>query len=163
LSDAVANITIGTNLRERQNSDHVRASGLEAEADIRPTPALTLTAFTVLTSSHYHDTPKQPAIDGNRVPQVPRYYVGTAVTWVEPAVGTLTAQLRATGDQFEDDLNTLVLHSYTVVDASASRLLTRGLQIFGGVENIFDVEYDTGRTPLRTIGWPRTFHAGVRV
>src|SRR5262249_2779132 len=163
LSDAIANITIGTNLRERQNSDHVRASGLEMEADIRPTPALTLTAFTVLTSSHYHDTPKQPAIDGNRVPQVPRYYLRTAGTWIAPALGTLTAQVRATGDQFEDALNALVLRKYAVVDASASRSLTRGLQIFGGVENLFDVEYDPGRTPLRTIGWPRTFHAGVRV
>src|SRR5262249_25653706 len=123
LSDAIANITIGTNLRERQNSDHVRASGMELEADFRPTPALTLTVFTVRPSSPYHDTPKQPAIDGNRVPQVPRYYLGTAITWIAPAVGTLTAQVRATGDQFEDDLNTLVLRSYGVVDASASRSL----------------------------------------
>ena len=43
------------------------------------------------------------------------------------------------------------------------RTLARGIQAFAGVENLFNVEYDTGRTPLRAIGWPRTLHAGVRV
>jgi hypothetical protein len=35
--------------------------------------------------------------------------------------------------------------------------------VFAAVENLFDVDYDVGRTPIRTIGWPRTFRIGARV
>ena len=48
-------------------------------------------------------------------------------------------------------------------DLSVSRPLARAVQGFLSIENLFDKEYDTGRTPLRTIGWPRTVRAGVRV
>jgi outer membrane receptor protein involved in Fe transport len=136
---------------------------VELEADLRPTSRLTLTLFSTVTSSHFHDTPKQPAIEGNRVPQVPRYQAGAGVTWIAPEVVTIVAQARFTSAQFEDDLNTLTLRRYAVVDASATRPLIRGVHAFFAVENLFDTEYDTGRTPLRTIGWPRTMRVGLRV
>jgi hypothetical protein len=28
---------------------------------------------------------------------------------------------------------------------------------------VFNTEYDVARTPLRQIGWPRTFRAGLRL
>ncbi len=34
---------------------------------------------------------------------------------------------------------------------------------FGTVENLVNMDYDVGRTPVRTIGWPRTVRAGIRV
>jgi outer membrane receptor protein involved in Fe transport len=37
------------------------------------------------------------------------------------------------------------------------------VQAYFSIENLFDRDYDTGRTPLRTIGWPRTVRLGVRV
>jgi outer membrane cobalamin receptor len=80
-----------------------------------------------------------------------------------PRVATFSVQTRFVGAQFEDDLNTLTLEDYVVVDVSATRPLARTVQLFLGVENLFDVEYDVGRTPLRNIGWPRTFRGGVRV
>jgi len=66
-------------------------------------------------------------------------------------IGDLTdlyapVQARFVGDQFEDDLNTLVLEDFVVVDASATRQVTGALHAFVGVENVFDVEYDVGRT-----------------
>ena len=65
--------------------------------------------------------------------------------------------------QYEDDLNELILDEYAVVDASATRSLARSVQLFLGVENLFDVEYDVARTPVRSIGWPITVRAGVRL
>ena len=56
-----------------------------------------------------------------------------------------------------------ILNPYAVVDFSVSRQLARAIQAFFSAENIFDEDYDTGRTPLRTIGWPRTLRAGIRV
>jgi outer membrane receptor protein involved in Fe transport len=141
----------------------VGASGVEVEGDVRPHARLTINAFGAFTSSHFNDTPKQPVLQGNRIPQVPRYHVGAGVIAEAPRVGTFSAQVRIVGAQFEDDLNTLTLDDYAVVDVSATRPITRVLHFFVGVENLFDTEYDVGRTPVRSIGWPRSVRAGVRV
>jgi outer membrane cobalamin receptor len=80
-----------------------------------------------------------------------------------PRVATFAAQLRVVGAQFDDDLNTLTLDEYAVVDVSATRPVARSVHLFVGVENLFDTEYDVSRTPVRGIGWPRSVRAGVRV
>ena len=87
------------------------------------------------------------------------------MTWAEPRWFTAATQVRFSGEQFDDDLNTasFVLNPYAVWDASANRAITRGLNAFVAVENILDKEFDTARTPLRQIGWPRTFRVGARV
>jgi outer membrane receptor protein involved in Fe transport len=167
LNEAISNVTLSTTpaltTRERQNTDEVGSSGFEVEGDVRPHPRVTLSLFGAFTSAHFNDTPAQPAIEGNRVPQVPRYHIGAGVIAESPRVGTLSAQARFVGAQFEDDLNELTLEDYIVVDASATRQVTKTLHVFAGVENLFDVEYDVGRTPVRTIGWPRTVRIGLRL
>jgi outer membrane receptor protein involved in Fe transport len=169
LEGAVANFTIGTQgttiLRERRNSDEIRASGVEVETDWRFTSRLTAHAQMTLTSSHYRGSAATPTLQGNRVPQVPRVQFGGAVTWLAPQMLTVSAQLRGSGKQFDDDLNTSAfeLPGYGVVDFFVSRPVARALQLFLSVENAFDVEYETGRTPLRTIGWPRTARVGARL
>ena len=167
LDEAISNITLSTTpalvTRERQNADQLGSSGVEVEGDVRPHPRVTLSAFGAFTSAHYTETPKQPAIQDNRVPQVPRYSIGTGVIAETPKVATFSVQARFVGAQYEDDLNTLLLDDYIVVDASASRPLTRAVHLFLGIENLFDVEYDVARTPVRSIGWPFTIRAGVRV
>ena len=70
---------------------------------------------------------------------------------------------RRLGAQFDDDLNVFELKSFGLVDVSASQEVRRGLHVFVGVENLTDVDYDVGRTPIRTIGWPRTVRIGIRV
>jgi outer membrane receptor protein involved in Fe transport len=50
-----------------------------------------------------------------------------------------------------------------VMDLQVSRAVTNGLLGFLAVENVFDQEYDTGRTPIRTVGWPRTVRVGLRI
>ena len=76
LDEAISNITLSTTpalmTRERQNADQLGSSGVEVEGDVRPHPRVTLSLFGAFTSAHYTDTPKQPAIQDNRVPQVPR-------------------------------------------------------------------------------------------
>ena len=67
------------------------------------------------------------------------------------------------GRQFDDDQNQLPLRPFGTVDAYAARPAGRGLQAFVAVENLFDVVYDVGRTPVRTIGWPRPVHPGLRL
>jgi outer membrane receptor protein involved in Fe transport len=163
LENAITNVTIGENLRQRQNTDTVRATGLEVEVDLRPHDRLAVGALAVATRSRFHETPEQPDIEGNRVPQVPQYQFGGNVTYVDPRGFNASVQARVFGDQFDDDVNDLKLDAYGVVDASASYQVIRGANVFVSIENLFDKDYDVGRTPLRTIGWPRTVRAGVRV
>lgn len=167
LDGAIANITLSSTpaliTRERRNSDRIRARGVEVEADVRLHPTVTLNALAVVTASHFRGSVAAPAIEGNRVPQVPRYQFGAGLTWADPRLLTASVQVRVSGEQFDDDLNAFELGDYTVVDLSLSRGLGSRVHAFLAVENLFDVEYDVGRTPLRTIGWPRTARAGVRV
>jgi outer membrane receptor protein involved in Fe transport len=163
LENAITNVTIGPNLRQRQNTDTVRASGVELEADFRPHPRWTIGALYVATSSRFDKAPEQIEIEGNRVPQVPHYQLGGSLTYIDPRGFTAAVQARAFGPQFDDDLNQLELERYGVVDLSASQELLRGVTVFVAVENLFDKDYDVGRTPLRTVGWPRSVRAGARL
>ncbi|MDP1569655.1 MAG: TonB-dependent receptor [Vicinamibacterales bacterium] len=167
LDGAIANITLSSTpaliTRERRNSDRVRARGVELEADVRLHPTLTVNGLAVFTASHFRGSVATPAIEGNRVPQVPAYQLGAGLTWADPRLLTAALQVRVSGMQFDDDRNAFELASYTVVDLSLSREISGRLHAFMAVENLFDAEYDVGRTPLRTIGWPRTARAGVRV
>ena len=166
LDDAIANVTVSVTptliTRERQNTDTVRAKGIEAEGDLRLGSSWQVSGLAVWSASRFHDTPEQPALQGNRLPQTPEYQFGAGVTYADPRILTFTTQLRIVGVQFDDDLNLLPLGRFAVLDFSASRSLTRGLQAVFSVENLFDEEYATGRSPVTTIGWPRTVWAGLR-
>lgn len=167
LEDAIANVTLGEEsgliLRQRRNAGEIEAKGVELEAELRPHPDLRLAAFAAFTSSRFRGTPALPDLGGNRVPQVPRVHWGASVDWSAPLRLDLAAQLRHTGEQFDDDRNELALASFTVVDAMLSRPVTGGVHAFVAVENLLDVEYDVARTPLRSVGWPRTLRAGLRL
>jgi outer membrane receptor protein involved in Fe transport len=169
LEDAIANVTLSQTptqiIRQRDNSDSIRAIGVEIELDARLTQSLSLNGQVVLTSSHFRGSKATPAIADKDVPQVPAWQGGFSVTWADPRWLTAATQVRFSGEQFDDDLNTaaFVLGSYAVWDANVSRAITRGLTAFLAIENITDEEFDTARTPIRSIGWPRTIRVGARV
>jgi outer membrane receptor protein involved in Fe transport len=169
LDGAIANVTLSQTpqaiIRQRQNSDTIRATGVEFELDTRLTTQLSASGQLVLTSSHFRGSVATPALEGNDVPQVPKWQGGFSVTWTDPTWFTAATQVRFSGEQFDDDLNTeaFILDKYVVWDATASRAIVRGLHAFVAVENIMDKEFDTARTPIRSIGWPRTFRVGARI
>jgi outer membrane receptor protein involved in Fe transport len=169
LDGAIANVTLSQTpqqiIRQRQNSDTIRATGVEIEVDSRFTNTLSASGQIVFTSSHFRGSVATPAIEDNFVPQVPKVQGGVALTWADPRWFTAATQVRFSGEQFDDDLNTpaFILGEYAVWDATVSRQIVRGLNGFLAVENILDTVYDTARTPLRSIGWPRTIRVGARI
>jgi outer membrane receptor protein involved in Fe transport len=169
LDGAIANVTLSQTpqqiIRQRQNSDTIRATGVEMEIDTRLSSTLSVNGQLVLTSSHFRGSVATPALEGNSVPQVPVWQGGFALTWAEPRLFTAATQVRFSGEQFDDDLNTeaFVLQEYAVWDATVSRQVMNGVHAFAAIENILDKEYDTARTPIRSIGWPRTFRVGARI
>jgi outer membrane receptor protein involved in Fe transport len=166
LEGMVTNITLTVTptliTRQKENVDKARAAGVEFESDIRPSRSVTINALAVFTKSDFLEAPLS-TLAGNRVPQMPVYQLGAGVTVAAPHAVTLAMQARVTGAQFDDDQNKLELAAFWVVDAYASRALDRRLHAFVAVENLFNVEYDVGKTPNRTIGLPRTVRGGLRV
>lgn len=169
LDGAIANVTLSQTaqgiVRQRQNSDTIRATGVEFEVDTRLSSTVSANAQLVLTSSHFRGSVATPALEGNDVPQVPAWQGGFSLTWADPRYLTAATQVRFSGEQFDDDLNTaaFVLEKYAVWDATVSRQLVRGLHGVAAIENILDTEFDTARTPIRSVGWPRTVRVGARV
>ena len=52
--------------------------------------------------------------------------------------------------------------AYGIVDLSASRAIGRNLDVFFGVQNLFDQEYHVQLLPTTT-GSPRLVNGGIRV
>jgi outer membrane receptor protein involved in Fe transport len=162
LDDAVVNVTLSTSpaliLRERQNAGRIRAAGLEFEADVRLTPQLAVTGAVALIDSVFVEG---AGLDGLRVPQVPRWQVSAGLqgTWRRVSA---SLDWRFIGEQFDDDRNQLALDRSTMINARAGWRVRPAFDVFVALENAFDQEQDVGRTPLRTLGIPRTAHAGIR-
>jgi outer membrane receptor protein involved in Fe transport len=174
ITDIVANVTLasplpdcptGTTCRQRQNLELARVRGVEAEAEYRPAPAWRLTAGYLFSDSRVARASQQPALEGKRLAQVPAHSGSLGVRYHNPAVMTAALTARLGGTQYEDDLNTLPLGGFALVDVYLGRQLVRGVDIFGAVENLFDTTYAVGRTAegTVTIGAPRLVHGGVRL
>jgi len=101
-------------------------------------------------------------LDGKRVPQVPKASGSIGMRALFGAFSG-TASFRYLGAQYDDDRNDFELRDGALVDARAGWRPARRLELFAAIENAFDEEIDTGRTPIRTVGSPRLWRAGVTV
>lgn len=164
LDDAVTNVTVlagaGGILRQRRNAGAIRARGLELEGEWRATPMISFTGSAAAFDSRFRRS-DEPGLAGNRVPQVPRWQASFGARLVSGA-NLLTVEWRAIGPQFDDDRNSFRLDPGTIVDLFAARSVRRA-QPFVAIENLLDAEIDVGRTPVRTVGTPRSIRAGLRV
>lgn len=166
LEDAVTNVTISATptliTRERRNAGTIGARGLEVEGRLQVLSSLAVGGTLAWTRSRF-DESVEPGLEGNRVPQVPTAQGSVDVRWQPIAASMISAQLRWTGTQFDDDRNQFELGRSAVTDLLAEHRFAESLRGFVAFENLFDAIYDTGRTPQRTVGPPRRVRAGVRV
>lgn len=161
LKDAIANVTIGPNLRQRQNVNAVTAKGVEltASAEIGDVSLLGSYAY----SDARVDAPGQ-GFDGMRPAQTPRHAASAMVSWEPEGGPALTAMLRYTGKQYEDDLQTDALPHALTADGIARMPLGQGFSLVARAENIFDEKVETRNAGGSIdLGTPRTFWIGVRL
>ena len=174
VEDLVANVTLttrlpdcpaGTTCRQRQNLDRARIRGVETELELRLARDWRILAGYIFSDTEVLDAPQQRALEGKRLAQVPRHGGSVTVRYDNPAILTAAVTVRAVGQQLEDDLNTLPLGSYALVDLFLSRRLARWAELFVGIENLLDTTYRTGRTSegVVSIGAPFQVHGGVRL
>lgn len=159
LEDAVANVTIGTNLRERRNVDAVVAKGIElaGSADFGP---VSLTASYAYNDS-YVDAPGL-AFDGLMPAQVARHAASGTLSFVPMEGALLSTTLRYVSRQYEDDLQNDALPGAVTMGGYARFPVSRGIAIVGRAENIFDKDIVTrNQGGSIDLGTPRTFWIGV--
>ena len=162
LTDAIVNVTLESSptliLRQRQNAGEIRAAGVELEGDVRVGRHFALTGAAAFIDSTFVEG---AGLEGLRVPQVPRWQVSSGVigTW---RYASASLDWRFIGQQFDDDRNQFSLDPSNMVNARIGWRPRTTLEIFAGLENAFDEEQDVGRTPIRTIGLPRTARIGIR-
>jgi iron complex outermembrane recepter protein len=165
LDDAITNVTLGSFsgqiLRQRRNAGIIRARGIESEGEWRLASWAALIASVAFTDSRFVRS-EEPGLAGKRVPQVPRWQ-GTLSARLTRGRAIASVDWRSTSAQFDDDQNRFALRTASVLDLYVGASLPRGVQPFVAAENLFDAEVDVGRTPVRTVGTPRSLRAGVRV
>ena len=86
---------------------------------------MTLSLFGAFTSAHFNEHAEAAGHSGQPRAAGAEYHVGAGVIAETPRLATFYVQARFVGSQFEDDLNLITLDNYAVVDASASRPITR--------------------------------------
>jgi outer membrane receptor protein involved in Fe transport len=167
ITRTVANVTLDVTpeliTRQRQNLGRTRSRGLELEADVRLTDRLGLSAGYQFLDATVREFPANRALEGLRIPQVPRHQATAQAVYSVPSGLLVSLQGRALGPQFDDDQNRLPLAGYFTLDALASYPIADGVRAFVAAENVFDREYAIGRTPVETLGQPALVRVGVSV
>ncbi|WBQ16217.1 TonB-dependent receptor [Sphingobium yanoikuyae] len=162
LDDAIANVTIATNTRQRQNVNAIVAKGVELTASTQ-LPA----DFSLLASYAYsHSEVDAPgmAFDGFAPAQVPRHSASATLAWAPKAGPELSATLRYTAKQYEDDLQSDVLPDALTLDALARLPIGHGVSLVARGENLFDEDVVTRNAGGSIdLGIPRTLWIGVTV
>lgn len=160
---AIANVTIGPNLRERRNVDAVHSSGLEASAQAR-LGRFSLDAALSWLSARVEASGASVALNGKRPAQVPNLSASTSLAWRPAPRWLLSTTLRHTGAQWEDDLETDRLTPATTLDAVAEMPLGGPLVLVLRAENLTDAQIVTrNQAGSLDLGAPRTVWAGFRI
>ena len=166
----VSNVTIGTNLQQRQNLGRTRVHGWQNDAELRLSPSLRVAGGYLFNIAKVTENDANPALVGLYLPQVPKHRGSASLSYSNPRYLNVAVMGTFFGRQYDDDLNTRTkpgetepgLPPYGILDMSASRDFGRNLQVFFGVQNLFDQEYYVQLQPT-TIGSPRLINGGVRV
>jgi outer membrane receptor protein involved in Fe transport len=163
----VTNVTIDATTRERENLGRTRSVGAELDASIHASDFLQFSAGYQYTHATVVDSVS--ALIGLNVPEVPRDSFSWEARYWNPSRVMLSVQGRYSSLQYDDDLNTLPLHQYFVLDFFAGRTLRRGLVAYFAAENLLNQRYDVTLSPpvppaqpLRNLGPPILARIGLR-
>lgn len=162
VEQAIANVTIGPNLRQRRNIDAVTARG--AELTVRMTRGIvSVQASAAYTDAEAKGSGLAAALDGKRPSQTPRW-AASATLGLRPADGwTLAGTLRHVGSQYEDDLETDVLRAATTLDLYVEAPVVPGIALVLRAENLTDTDIVTrNQGGSIDLGVPCTLWVGLR-
>ena len=149
--------------KQRENLGQLRSRGISLDFETKPVRWMTLTGGYQYADATVTKFKPQPNLIGKWLPQVPRNTGAAQVIVNKREWGTLALSARGSGRQFDDDRNLFLLHSFFRFDVYAEHEFGRHLKAYTSVENIADRSIEVGRTPLLTLGQPRTVAVGLRI
>ena len=162
LNEAIANITIGKNLRQRGNVDAVVAKGVELSGEAA-FGDVTISGSYAFSDSQVRASGSAITLNGLSPAQSPRHAANSTVRWTPNAGAILSATARYVGAQFEDDLESNTLPSALTLDGFAQIPLTTQVALTGRVENIFNEAVVTRKVDTSIdLGTPRIFWIGLK-
>jgi len=162
LDDAIANVTIDSVTRKRQNVKAIVAKGVELTASAQLPADFSLLASYAYSHSKVDATGM--AFDGFAPAQVPRHSASATLAWAPKAGPELSATLRYTARQYEDDLQSDVLPDALTLDALARLPIGHGISLVARGENLFGEDVVTRNAGGSIdLGTPRTLWIGVTV
>jgi len=163
----VAAVTLSTtatsSLLQRENLGQLTSKGLTAEWELKPVGFMTLTGgyqFAISTVTKYQ---VDPTLVGKWIPQVPRNMASVQMRFERERLGVVSVALRTSGQQFDDTSNQFRLAPYALVDMYVEHSFSHRWRIYSSVQNLGNQPSEAGRTPLLTLGSPRTVMVGVRL
>jgi outer membrane receptor protein involved in Fe transport len=179
VKNPIFNMTIAPNVQQRTNLGKTRVRGLQTDVDYRLDDSWQFSAGYLFDSAKVSENPANPALVGKFLPQVPEHRASFQLAYSDPRTINVALGVQVLGQQFDDDQNargvpangcaprstscvTPGLPGYAVVDLTASRTVTRNLDVFAGIQNLFDEDYFVGTNPT-LLGSPRLVHGGIRI
>ena len=162
VKNAIANVTLQPNLRQRQNLPAIDAQGVEAVMRVR-TGSIKLDGSLAFTDATIDGRDASLALDSNRPPQTPRWAASATLGWSPKPDWDIALTLRHVGAQFEDDQEIDRLESATTLGVFAQVPLKDRFKIVLRGENLSDERIATRNAGgAIDLGTPRTIWAGLR-
>jgi iron complex outermembrane receptor protein len=177
VNNPIANVTVATNVRQLQNLGSTNIGGFQTDVSYRVNGHWGASAAYVFDIAKVHEATTDVAgvnLTGKYLAQVPKHRVSFQVTFTHPRFLNFAIDNQFVGHQFDDDQNVAVilpnvpgetevgLPAYSVTNFTASRTINRNVDVFFGVQNLFNTTYYVGTNPT-TIGTPRLVNGGIRL
>lgn len=151
-------ICVGRPFGTYENVAKARAQGVELALTLRPVEPLKVQANYSWVDAE-NRTPGSTAF-GKDLVRRPRQSVNTSIDYRWPFGLSTGATLTHVGSSFDNATNTRKVQGYVLADLRASFPVTKNVELYGRIENLFDEHYET----IFRYGTPgRAAYAGVRL
>ncbi|HWZ70233.1 MAG TPA: TonB-dependent receptor [Casimicrobiaceae bacterium] len=147
------------------NAGKARTRGAEIEAHWAIAQGWNMILAYAYNDPKILDNPADPTTVGNTEGGIPRNAGSVELTHELGNGLKLGTRVRYVQGYFTDNAGTLPIDSYTIVDLSASYAITKQIEVYGQIQNLFDRTYiaQNSGNPTPSLGTPFTVFAGVRV
>jgi outer membrane receptor protein involved in Fe transport len=147
---------------QRENLGQIESRGVSLDFASQPAPWIGLEGGYQYAYATVAKAAREPQLVGKWIPEVPRNMASAQLRLSRPRLGLISFQGNMSGREYDNDLNTFLLHGYFRLDAHAQHSFGRHTILFADGENLFDRAIQVGMTPLVTLGTPRTMRVGLR-
>ena len=163
ISSLTLSLTPTKEVLQRANLGQIESRGVSLDFAMQPAEWIGLAGGYQYADATVTQAAPEPDLIGKWIPEVPRNTATAQLRLSRPSLGLLSLQGLINGRTFDDDENTLLLHSYFELDLDAERSIGRHVVAFVSGENLLDRNIEVGKTPILTLGTPQLVRGGIRL